>query len=106
METGVPGSSTSSSAPTKKGSSCVTARRMARLFTLHEQADIFARQSDYLLDACNRTHMINIVNRGIIHIHIALRDQKNALILRHGLLKRRNRFFAAHIKMQHITRIG
>ena len=73
-------------------------------FALHEQADIFARQSDYLLDAGNRTHMINIVNRGIIHIHIALRDQKNALILRHGLLKRRNRFFAAHIKMQHHMR--
>lgn len=46
--------------------------------------------------------MINIVNRGIIHIHIALRDQKNALILRHGLLKRRNGFFAAHIKMRTI----
>ena len=36
--------------------------------------------------------MINIINGRVIHIHIALRDQKNALVFLHGLIERRNGF--------------
>ncbi len=51
---------------------------------LHEQADVAARQTKHLLDAGNGAHMINIINGRVIHIHIALRDQKNALVFLHG----------------------
>ena len=71
---------------------------------LHEQADVAARQTKHLLDAGNGAHMINIINGRVIHIHIALRDQKNALVFLHGLIERRNGFLAPRIKMQNHMR--
>ena len=71
---------------------------------LREQADVAARQTKHLLDAGNGAHMINIINGRVIHIHIALRDQKNALVFLHGLIERRNGFLAPRIKMQNHMR--
>ena len=73
-------------------------------FALHEQANVSARQTKHLLDAGNGAHMINIINGRVIHIHIALRDQKNALVFLHGLIERRNGFLAPRIKMQNHMR--
>ena len=48
--------------------------------------------------------MKDIVNIGVIHIHVALRDQKDPLIAEHRLLERSDGFLAADVKMQHHLR--
>ena len=48
--------------------------------------------------------MVDVVDAGVIHVDIPLRDQEDALILHHGALKRGDGLLSAHVKVEHHMR--
>ena len=68
-------------------------------FTFHQNPDCISRQFQDLANMRHRADFVKIRPSRLIHGDIPLRNQKDFLIVLHGLVHRAGRFLPPHVKM-------